>query len=189
MAMTPTGKALNLQDYVRILRQRKWVVVLFVVLAVLASLGYCKLQESQYTATSQLLLTSQLSSTILQATNPGATTSGTDDAVDVPTDTQVIESASVKQGVAKSVSNPPNVTVAEVGATDVVNISTTSTNPVLAAKAANAYAYAYLAVQQSQSKSALTRASKLGFQPHTICSQHRSLNSTNRLLAQQVHPQ
>jgi succinoglycan biosynthesis transport protein ExoP len=159
VAMTSTGKALNLQDYVRILRQRKWVVALFVVVAVLASTGYCKLQKSQYTGTSQLLLTTQLSTTILQATNPGS--AGSSNTVDVPTASEVIESKSVKNDVSKSVPNPPKVSVAEVGTTDVVNISTTSTNPAVAANAANTYAHAYLAVQQAQSFTALTRASKL----------------------------
>jgi polysaccharide biosynthesis transport protein len=161
VAKAPPGDVLDLQDYVRILRQRKWVVLLFIVLAVLASIGYCNLQKNQYTGTARLLLTPQLSTTILQATNPNANVTGPTDAVDVPTDTQVIESASVLDDVAKTVKNPPNVSVAEIGTTNVVSVSTTSTNPAVAAKAANAYARAYLSVQQFQSVSALTSASKL----------------------------
>jgi non-specific protein-tyrosine kinase len=150
---------LSLQDYVRILRQRKWVVVLLAALAVLASIGYCKLQKPQYTGTAAVLLTPQLSTTILQATNPSASSST--NTVDVPTDTQVIESASVKNKAAQTVRNPPKVAVAEVGTTNVVRVTTTSFDPKVAAAAANAYAHAYLAVQQSQSVAALDSASKL----------------------------
>jgi polysaccharide biosynthesis transport protein len=156
-----TGEGLNLQDYVRILRQRKWVVALFVVLAVLASIGYCKLQKAQYTGTAQLLLTPQLSTTILDATDPSANASSATSNVDVPTDTQVIESTAVEESAARTVSHPPKVAVSEVGITDVVTVSTTSTDPKVAAAAANAYAHAYLAVQQSQSVTSLTSASKL----------------------------
>jgi len=161
VALTSTEGAATLRDYVRILRQRKWIVVAFAGLAVLASVGYCKLQKPQYTGTVQLLLTPQLSTTILQASNPNANLSNTIGTVDVPTDTQVMESASVEKSAAESVKNPPKVAVAEVGTTNVVNIATTSTNRVLAARAANAYANAYLKVEQYQSVSALTRASKL----------------------------
>jgi capsular exopolysaccharide synthesis family protein len=152
---------LSLQDYVRILRQRKWLVVLFVVLAVLASIGYSKLQKPQYTATAHLLLTPQLSTSILQATNPNASIANSEISVDVPTDTQVIESGAVMQDVAKTVKHPPKVKVGQVGTTDVVTISATSTHPAVAAGAANAYAHSYLAVQQAQSVTSLDRASKL----------------------------
>ena len=161
MAAISAGDGLNLQDYVRILRQRKWLVVLFVVLAVLACIGYSKLQKPQYTGTAQLLLTPQLSTTIVQATDPSANASNLTGSVDVPTDTQVIESTAVMENAAKKVKNPPKVTVAEVGTTNVVKISTASTHPNVAAAAANAYARAYLTVQQKQSVSALTSASKL----------------------------
>jgi tyrosine-protein kinase len=161
VGLTSTGDSLNLLDYVRILRNRKWVVALFVILAILASIGYSQIQRSQYTGTARLLLTPQLSTTILQATNPTANISNITNAVDVPTDTQVLESASVLNGVEKSIKNPPKVEVSEVGTTDVVSVSTTSTSPKVAATAANAYARAYLAVQQYQSVSALTSASRL----------------------------
>ena len=161
MALTSAGGAPGLQDYVRILRQRKWWIILFVVLAALASVGYSKLQTPIYTGTAQLLLTPQLSTSIVQATDPNAASSSTSNTVDVPTDTQVIESASVKNTVARTIRNPPKVSVAEVGTTNVVTVSANSTKPEVAAAAANAYARAYLAVQQSQSVASLKSASKL----------------------------
>jgi succinoglycan biosynthesis transport protein ExoP len=162
VALTSTGGPVDLLQYVRILRQRKWIMVLFVILAVLASTGYCKLQTPQYTGTAQLLLTPQLSASIVQATDPNAALSSSgNDIVDVPTDTQVIQSDTVRKRAARTVRNPPRVVVAEVGTTNVVTVSTISTDPNTAAAAANAYAHAYLAVQQSQSVSALSRASKL----------------------------
>jgi len=161
VAPRSTGEVLNLHDYVRILRHRKWIPVLFVVLAVLASIGYCKLQTPEYTATARLLLTPQLSASILEATNPNATVENSAISVDVPTDTQVIESASVMSDVTKTVKHPPKVAVTQVGTTDVVQISTTSTDRRTAARAANAYARSYLAVEQSQSVASLNSASKL----------------------------
>lgn len=152
---------MNLQDYVRIFRQRYWIVVILVALAVLASVGYSKKQTPEYTGTAYLLLTPQLSTTILQATDPSAAVSSSTDTVDVPTDTQVIESTSVRKEVAKTVTDPPKVAVAEVGATNVVKVSATSTVPAVAAAAANAYARSYLEVQQTQSVAALKTAGKV----------------------------
>jgi succinoglycan biosynthesis transport protein ExoP len=179
VALTSTEEAFGLRDYVRTLRQRSWIIVFLVLLAVLASIGYSKLQKPMYTGTAGLLLTPQLSTTVLEATDPGAALTGSTDTVDVPTDTQVIESASVREKVATTVKNPPTVTVTQVGSTNVVSISTSSHVPAVAAAAANAYARDYLAVQQSQSVASLKSASKLvSSQIAAVSSQIASIDQT-----------
>jgi succinoglycan biosynthesis transport protein ExoP len=72
-----------------------------------------------------------------------------------------MESLTVQAQVARTIKNPPPVSVSEVGSTNVVNVSVNSVKRRTAAQAANAYAAAYLAVQQYQSNSALTQASKI----------------------------
>jgi capsular exopolysaccharide synthesis family protein len=169
LALTADGEALNLQEYLQILKRRKWIIALIVILAVAASVGYCKLQKPTYTGTAALLLTPQLSSTISQATNSNLANTPT--TVDVPTDTQVIESASVKKNASERVRSIPPVSVSQVGTTNVVNISVDSYSPEVASKAANAYVKAYLAVQQFQSVTALQDASKI------VTSQIASVNA------------
>jgi uncharacterized protein involved in exopolysaccharide biosynthesis len=159
LALTPDGESVSLQDYVRIVRRRKWVIALFALLSLGASIGYSAIKTPIYTGTAELLLTPLLSTSLLQATNPNLNTSPS--IVDVPTDTQVIESQSVLANVSKKLKNPPGVAVSQIGSTNVVNISTSSTNAKIAAKAANVYAAAYLSVQQYQSNAALNSASQI----------------------------
>ena len=109
LALTPTGDAPGLRDFIRILLQRKWVLVLIAVLAVVASLGYSKVEKPVYTGTTQLLLTPLLSTSLLQATNLSVNTA--QNTVDVPTDTEVIESRNVQAYVGRSIKDPPKVSV------------------------------------------------------------------------------
>jgi uncharacterized protein involved in exopolysaccharide biosynthesis len=81
--------------------------------------------------------------------------------VDVPSDLQVIQSAVLKGVVAKTIPNPPSATAAQITTTDVVQISTTSTDKNIAQKAADAYATAYIKFEQDQTIKTLTSATDL----------------------------
>jgi succinoglycan biosynthesis transport protein ExoP len=151
--------SLTFGDYVRVLWRRRWLIVLTVVVAVGASVGYDFATTPIYQATAQLELTPQISSALLQANNsPANSTAAT---VDVPTDIQIMQSSVIATAVRKKVPNAPKVSVAEVGTTNVVNVSARSPNARLAAAAANAYASLYITVQQQQAVNALNSAEQI----------------------------
>jgi capsular exopolysaccharide synthesis family protein len=144
----------DLREYVQILWRRRWVVILVTLGFLGLTLAYCFLTTPVYQGTADLLLTPQISTTVLEAGDSNYA----GPIVDVPTTTQVIESASVADQVYKTVPNAPPVNVTQVGTTNVVEVSTQSTNAHLAAKAATAYANAYIKLEQSQALSSLSSA-------------------------------
>jgi succinoglycan biosynthesis transport protein ExoP len=167
----------SLREYTEILWRRRWVVILVTAVALGLSIAYGVLTTPVYQGTAGLLLTPQLSSTLLQANNsnfPVIT-------VDVPTATQVIESRSIQQAVQKSIPNAPAVSVTQIGTTDVVDVSAESTNPKLAAAVANAYADAYIHLQQEQAVNTLTSAAQL-LQTH-ISSVQSAINAVQAQIA------
>jgi polysaccharide biosynthesis transport protein len=147
----------NLRDYLQSIRRRQWLIILVILGCVGLSLAYSELTTPVYRSTSNLLLTPQLSSTLLQANNSNVPLI----TVDVPTSIQVIESTSVQSYVEKKIPNVPPVSVTEIGTTDVVQVSVDSTSPKLAARAANAYANAYIHLQQSQTVDTINSAVQL----------------------------
>jgi uncharacterized protein involved in exopolysaccharide biosynthesis len=147
----------NLREYLQSLRRRRWLIILVVLGCVGLSLVYSLLTTPVYRATANLLLTPQLSSTLLQANNSNVPLI----TVDVPTSIQVIESTSVKSYVEKKIPNVPPATVTEIGTTNVVQVSVDSTSPKLAARAANAYASAYIHLQQAQTVNTINSAVQL----------------------------
>jgi succinoglycan biosynthesis transport protein ExoP len=147
----------NLREYLQSLRRRQWLIILVVLACVGLSLAYSLLTTPVYQATSNLLLTPQLSSTLLQANNSNVPVI----TVDVPTSIQVIESKSVQSYVEKKIPNVPPVSVSEIGTTDVVQLSVDSTSPKLAAQAADAYANAYIHLQQTQTITTINSAVQL----------------------------
>lgn len=150
-------KQLYLRDYGQIINRRKWTIIIILIVAVGLAYGYVSISTKKYTATAQLQLTPQLSSTVQQAQNSAAIAP----VVDVPTAIQVIESNSLMSAVQKTVPNAPPVTAKEVQLTAVVTVSVTATNAKLAANAANAYAKAYISQQTTQTVTALSNAEQI----------------------------
>jgi capsular exopolysaccharide synthesis family protein len=130
----------GLQDYLGAIWRRKWIVLLTAVLAVGVAVGIDLNKHKTYTATAQILVSVPGSTNNPTALNPNAQP-------DIPTDIQLIQSSQV-QGVVrhqlKLSSAPPPVSASQVGTSNVVSISATSTNPDTAAEVANAYASAYI---------------------------------------------
>jgi capsular exopolysaccharide synthesis family protein len=134
----------GLQDYLGAIWRRKWIVLLTAVLAVGVAVGIDLHKNKTYTATAQLLVTvpgSAINPTALNATAQP----------DIPTDIQFIESSQVRDLVRRQLKlkSVPPVGASQVGTSNVVSISVTSTNPERAAKVANAYAYWYLYVART----------------------------------------
>ncbi len=166
----------NLREYLHTLRRRRWVIIVVTAACVGLSLAYSAVTKPVYQATANLLLTPQLSSTLLQANNSNIIT-----AVDVPTDIQLVESDPVASFVRKSIPDAPAVSAAEVGTTDVVAVSVQSTNPKLAASAATAYAKAYISVGQQQAVNSLSSAAAIV--QNNVISVQNQINSVQGQIA------
>ncbi len=174
------GPRLSLRDYWTIVRRRRWIIVAFVVVLVGLSVVYSVAKTPVYQATAQLQLTPQVPTAVSEANNISANAAA--DQVDVPTDTQIIESHVVAQAVAKKLHiSAPAVSVTQVGLTNVVNVSVKSTKPGLAAAAANAYALAYIAHQQTVAFSQLNSAEQIVQQ--SINNLEPSIQSLNSQIA------
>lgn len=146
MTVADENDQTGLREYALHIWSRKIVVVIVFIVAVGGTLGYCVLTKATYTGTSEVLLTPTLSPTLLEAS--GGLTQN--QVVDVASDSQVIESAVVKGLVQRQIPTAGSATVTQIGTTDVVQISTSSSKAETAASAANTYAKQYIAFEQSQ---------------------------------------
>jgi uncharacterized protein involved in exopolysaccharide biosynthesis len=146
----------SLLEYAQIIWARRWTVIAVTVAAGIISLIYSAAATKEYEATSDMLLTQPLPSTLVQATNPQSGQV----VVDVPTQIQVIESATVADMVKKSIGSAPPLSVAQIGTTDVVALTAKATSAKLAQTAADAYAHAYIRLEHEQTAQSLQAASQ-----------------------------
>ena len=144
-ATTPIAD--GLRSYARVLLRRWWIIAVCVIVIVGATGIYCLTATAKYTATVQLELTPTITSSITQGSS--SIQSQQSSTVDVTTEIAVVESAAVARSVLNQLPGAPSVSVSQVGTTDVVNLSVTSTRPAVAATAANLYARSYLGYKRS----------------------------------------
>ncbi len=169
--------------YVRIVRRRKWVVLVTVAALITAASLFAFLQTPTYTATAEVLLQppqnfSLTSAGVTQPLSPS----------DVQTQVQLLTSAPVKAAVAKDLGAAPPVMVSPVGQTNVIEVQAGNENPRRAARTANAYANAYAAFRQSQALSSLTTAAnQLQIKVNILDGQIKDI--TSRLSAASVRDQ
>lgn len=145
----------NVVPYLRALWARRWLVVAVTALFAVVSLGYSALAPKSYTATAKLLLEAPLPTALLTANGSTAYQSPVN-SVDAA---QVVESGAVAQLVAEQLGRSPGVSAVSVGTSDVLDISSSSSDAKLAQRAANAYAQAYISYERQQTNAALVHAS------------------------------
>ena len=136
-----------MHDYLAVLRRRKWVIFLAVALVVGSTVAFSSLQTPVYEAHARVLL--QPERDIFQIPSAG---------VRVETEIQVMESAPVQDLVRERLGVAPRVSVVQVGATEVVDVSAESTLPAEAANVANAYAQSYTDFRRQQAINGLLAA-------------------------------
>jgi capsular exopolysaccharide synthesis family protein len=146
----------ELRDYLSVLRRRKWTIALTVVVLVGLSLVNSFLTTPIYQGTATVLLQPRSTDTLF---NP-STGARNDPARAVDTEIQVLKSEPVRAMVRQQLGSAPPVSASGVGQTDVINVSTTSTKPAVAAKTANAYANAYIDFRRKQAVDDLLAASQ-----------------------------
>jgi polysaccharide biosynthesis transport protein len=145
----------DLRHYLRVVRRRKWVVVLATAVVVATAVAASSAQTPVYQASTQLLITPTVSTaSVLNQTGVAASPS----IQDVQTQMQIITSRPVQDIVRSALGAAPPVSVSEVGQTTVVEVRASSTIAGQAAEVANAYANGYLRSQRTQSLNNLQAA-------------------------------
>jgi polysaccharide biosynthesis transport protein len=156
--------AVTLQDYLQVVRRRKWMVVQAALLLTLAAVAYSLHQQKRYEASADVLLSAENLST----TVPGTSLNGLSQDPERTTQTQahVARVPEVVQGALDQVSGT-GLTVADFLANSSVSTSPTSdiltfavTNPdrALAKQLANAYAQSYSTYRQNLYTDSIERA-------------------------------
>lgn len=123
------------------LRRRRWVIAACVVALVGAALALSFVQDPVYQARGKLLLAPGTSETVTDALGAGPGSSGGDV---VATEIEVMKSAIVQDAVAEELGRQPNVRLAGVAGTSVVEITARGGSPEEVAQTVNAFAEVYI---------------------------------------------
>jgi capsular exopolysaccharide synthesis family protein len=152
----------------RVLRRRRWPIVLCVLLASGAALGFSLLAQKQYTATATLLFhPSQPSDTLNNSSPPAVDISDRDAA----TNQQLVNLYSMSEATSAALlAQYPHLTPGTVrrdvivsgeGTSNVVDISATTPTPQLSATIANTYARQFIAARLKAARTAYAEAQRL----------------------------
>jgi len=130
---------------------RWYVPVIAVVVFVVGALGYDSSLPKQYTATSTMQLLSQQIASYL-----GGPTEL--QPADIATDVVLVQSTQIAARASKILGQvAPKVTVTQIGTTNALAVSVTSHDPVLAARAANAYVQSYISFTKARFNKQITK--------------------------------
>lgn len=135
-------KQLDLGEYLRVLRRRKWVIVLAVLLVVGSALGASAVQTPVYEATAEVLLQSDKTESLFR-----------DEQVvrAAETEIRVLQSAPVRQAVSERLGiNASEVSADAIPQTEVFEVQARDGDPAQAAAVANAYVTAYIDYRRKQ---------------------------------------
>lgn len=151
---TPT---LELRDYLRVLRRRKWIIVVTIVVGVGAALGMSLTQAPVYTATTKVLLEPRLVDRLFVPTERQA--NSPDAERQRGNEIQIMDSPRVKAKVQKQLGRPPDdVEFVALEGTDVVLIIAKGEDPDDVAETANAFAHTYTEVRTDLTVTELNEA-------------------------------
>lgn len=145
MAPPERSPELDLRRYATIVWRRKWSLLVTAVVLSVGAVVFASLQSPVYQGVASLLLQPRLSQSVLASSGVQAAAT-----VDVPTETQLLQSASVRHAVQQAIGSAPPVSTVQMGTTAVVQIIAQGSSPAGAARVANAYARAYIQVRQQQ---------------------------------------
>jgi polysaccharide biosynthesis transport protein len=149
MPTEPEAKELELRDYVRVLRRRKWTVGLTALVVIGGAVAFSYVQTPEYEAQAELLVRPRNSESVV---NPDATrTAAAADAKRaIETEIKVLESRNVRRAVRRKLGRRVRVSASAAGETDVINVTARSRNREQVAEDANAYAETYLEVRRKR---------------------------------------
>ena len=140
------GAEHELSDYLRVVLRRRWVVFWAIVVVVGTAVAAAKLQTPVYRATAKVLIQEQTTNPIFDSS------SGTpiDPARVVQTQIEVLQSQPVRDAVKRALGTTPSMSATASGGTDVIDVSSDSTNPRRATLVANTYAHAFVDFRRTQ---------------------------------------
>jgi polysaccharide biosynthesis transport protein len=191
--MAEPGSESLLRGYLHVVRARRWWVIAVALLGLGVSLALSTTATRQYTATAQLLVQSVGNVNLSTGTGSGEVTSA-----DVETELQLVSSAQVQSQVRAELGRAPGISATEVGETNVIAVTATSSNPALAARIANTYARAFvrwstatmisnLAVAENQLTSQINALSKeISRLPASSTAQASALSNSQAVLKGQL---
>ncbi len=152
MATSGTPADADLRTYGRILWRRKWWVIGMAAAALAGAMAYVTTTPKEYSTSAQLLVQPISGSVPL---NGAAAISSTD----VATELQLLGSMPVVDAVEAALHlTNLGVSSSEVGTTDVLSVTATNGDPVLAAHIATAYAREFVTYETTQVIDSLTAA-------------------------------
>jgi polysaccharide biosynthesis transport protein len=137
---------LDLRDYLRVLRRRRWIIAITTLAVISAALAASFLQTPVYRGTAQVLLQPKTTESLFDP-NTGQPA---DPARNVDTEVQLLKSQPVRAAVRAKLGSAPDVAVSAVGQTNVIEVAADSTDAKGAAAIANAYAGAYVDFKRKQ---------------------------------------
>jgi capsular exopolysaccharide synthesis family protein len=161
----------QLVDYLRAIRRRWWLVALLAIVTTAAALAVSLSAEKQYDATAAVLLENE--EPVNSLLTPGANFSPADPERQLNTDVELIEAAdtafAAKRLLAKrllaidrSVDALLEQVETDVSSTsDIVDITARDTEPLVAARIANAFAEAYVASRAESARERYIEAAQL----------------------------
>lgn len=147
---------LELRDYLRVVRRRKWTILLVALLVVASAVAASATQTPIYRSSADILLQARTTESIFDPTIAQAV-SKSDSA---PTEIRVLESEPVRRLVEAEIGSAPKVAVSNPAETDFLVVSAESADPARAAVVANSYAAAYVEFRRSQAVSDIEAAIK-----------------------------
>ena len=147
---------LELRDYLRVIRRRKWIIALTTLVVVGAAIAASLVQTPVYQGTAEVLLQAKATESLFDP-NSGQRN---DPVRAVQTEIQVLKSRPVRDLVRKELGSAPKVSASPVGQTDVIQVKAESTDPDQAADIANAYATSYISFRRTQAVDDLLAAAE-----------------------------
>jgi uncharacterized protein involved in exopolysaccharide biosynthesis/Mrp family chromosome partitioning ATPase len=148
---------MRLTDYTGTLRRRWWLILLVTIIATAGAAGYFKTAHKVYTATAAVYVTASSSGTAGQVAN-----SRTTSAINLDTEAQVVQSATVAQAADKLMHSTDNVqlllrrvSVTVPANSQVLSISCQASSADGAASCAQAFAQAYLNYSSNSTTAAI----------------------------------
>ncbi len=144
------GSELDLRDYLRVLWNRKLIILLATVVMVAAAYGLSVLQDPVYEATAQFRVESSVNELV-----DGPSTRGSQESVQ--SEVQVLQSAPVLERVRQKLGGQaPPVTATAVSGTEFIRVTAESSDPESAAAIPNAYVESYVEYRRQQTVDQLT---------------------------------
>lgn len=136
------GDGLELRDYLRVLRRRRWTVILAMLWLAGSVLTASLLKTPRYRASGELLIAPKASETLFKQVSGPAVYNDPKRAV--ATEIRVLESLAVEDAVAARLGYRPRLTASSSPDDNVVTVRSISVDPQRAALAVNAYAEEYI---------------------------------------------